>query len=340
MASCSAKSGVRAPASACIASATSARAELRARGAGARRCRGAPRRSSSRRSSRAAGTATAGATRAPAPRADRRPASATNGSAKRTKQRLRAIVAALLPAARRPDAREHRRRRRRAAQLALDDRQRGDVDTRAHQLGGALERRVLDVDLGQRAARARRRAPGTLRLGRLMIVAVHPQEHRRAARAAARSPRSRAQPRERRVVVAAERGARCRSRPAGTGTSTSAPLGARQRHSLPGAASPTPRHTTAVVEIEAAQDARHLRDVPERVGQIADRHRAAEATRAAQPLGEVAHDRFGADEELVLQHVPRADADAARRRCAPAGARAATVAARGRRRGTRSARRA
>jgi hypothetical protein len=61
------------------------------------------------------------------------------------------------------------------------------------------------------------------------------------------------------------------------------------------------------VEPERAQDLRHLRDVAEHVGQVADAHRPAELVGAREPELEVAPDRLAGDEELVHQHLPRPD---------------------------------
>ena len=62
------------------------------------------------------------------------------------------------------------------------------------------------------------------------------------------------------------------------------------------------------VEPEPAQDLRHLRHVPERVGHVADGHRARAEPLAHRPAEQqVAHERFGAGQELVGQHVARTD---------------------------------
>ena len=59
------------------------------------------------------------------------------------------------------------------------------------------------------------------------------------------------------------------------------------------------------------EDLRHLRHVPEHVGQIADAHRTAELLRAAHPRFEIAQRRLAVDEELVHQRLPRAECEAA-----------------------------
>ena len=134
--------------------------------------------------------------------------------------------------------------------------------------------------------------------------------------------------------------ARCRSRPAGTGTSTSAavgrapaPLAARRR-----VADAAPHHRR--LDPEAAQDARHLRDVPERVGQVADGHRPTEAARRAQPLGRGCARSTRRRRGTRPAARTTARCRCARRRCAPASAAPSDGAARARRRGTPSARRA
>lgn len=62
-----------------------------------------------------------------------------------------------------------------------------------------------------------------------------------------------------------------------------------------------------VGEPRAGQDLRHLGDVAEHVGQVADRHGAAQFGAAVQPAFEVAHDVLAGAEELVEQDLPRAD---------------------------------
>ncbi len=66
-----------------------------------------------------------------------------------------------------------------------------------------------------------------------------------------------------------------------------------------------------VVEAELPQDLRHLRDVPEHVGQVPDAHRAAEARGALESELQIADDRLAGDEELVHEDVPRTHRDAA-----------------------------
>jgi hypothetical protein len=55
------------------------------------------------------------------------------------------------------------------------------------------------------------------------------------------------------------------------------------------------------------EDLRHLGDVSEHVGQIADAHRAPEVRRTRKPGFEVPQRRLPVDEELVHQGLPRAD---------------------------------
>src|SRR5215211_3465850 len=59
------------------------------------------------------------------------------------------------------------------------------------------------------------------------------------------------------------------------------------------------------------EDLRHLGDVTEHVREIADPHRAPQFVTAAQAGLEVAEDRLAGDEELVHQHLPRADREPA-----------------------------
>jgi hypothetical protein len=53
------------------------------------------------------------------------------------------------------------------------------------------------------------------------------------------------------------------------------------------------------------QDLGHLGDVAEHVGQVADRHRAAQLRAAAQPAFQVTHDVLAGAQELVEQDLPR-----------------------------------
>ena len=76
----------------------------------------------------------------------------------------------------------------------------------------------------------------------------------------------------------------------------------------------TPRHTTACSNPASAQDLRHLRDVAEHVGQVADLHGPTERRAPQQPALEVADDRLARDEELVHEDVPRAHRQPPRRR--------------------------
>jgi len=55
------------------------------------------------------------------------------------------------------------------------------------------------------------------------------------------------------------------------------------------------------------EDLRHLRDVPEHVGQVADAHRSAQLLAAALAALQVPEDRLARDEELVDERLPRPD---------------------------------
>ncbi len=65
-------------------------------------------------------------------------------------------------------------------------------------------------------------------------------------------------------------------------------------------------------ESEAGENLRHLRDVPELIGQVADVEWPAEAARDRHPDFEIANQRLAADEKAVGKHVPRPDLDFAR----------------------------
>lgn len=74
------------------------------------------------------------------------------------------------------------------------------------------------------------------------------------------------------------------------------------------------RHATehaGVGEARTREDLRHLRDVAEHVGQVADRHGAAQLGAAGQPALQVADDVLPAAQELVQQDLPRAHGEAA-----------------------------
>ena len=60
---------------------------------------------------------------------------------------------------------------------------------------------------------------------------------------------------------------------------------------------------------ESAQDLRHLADVPERIGDVADHHLGAEFPAGTLALQQVAEGGFRADQELVGQDVPGSDED-------------------------------
>ena len=80
--------------------------------------------------------------------------------------------------------------------------------------------------------------------------------------------------------------------------------------------SSSPRQRQALSMPNPLQDLRHLSDVTERVGHVADHHLGSEAARVAVTCQQVADVRFGADEEHVGQDVPGADQDASRIGCA------------------------
>ena len=67
-----------------------------------------------------------------------------------------------------------------------------------------------------------------------------------------------------------------------------------------------------MLEAELSQQLRHLRDVAEHVGQVADLHRPTERRGAVEPDLQVAHDGLARHEELVHEDVPRADGDPSR----------------------------
>lgn len=60
---------------------------------------------------------------------------------------------------------------------------------------------------------------------------------------------------------------------------------------------------------EAGENLRHLRDMPELIGQIADVERPAEAARDRHSDFEIANQRLAAHQEAVGEHVPRPDLD-------------------------------
>ena len=73
------------------------------------------------------------------------------------------------------------------------------------------------------------------------------------------------------------------------------------------AADSAPQHRRR--ESEAGQNLRHLRDVSELIGQVADVERPAEAARDRHADFEIANQRFAAHQETVGEHVPRPDLD-------------------------------
>ncbi len=66
----------------------------------------------------------------------------------------------------------------------------------------------------------------------------------------------------------------------------------------------TPRQVTAR-EAGIDEDLRHLADVTELVGEVADLHHATERPGASHPVLEVADDRLARDQELVDEGHPR-----------------------------------
>jgi hypothetical protein len=75
------------------------------------------------------------------------------------------------------------------------------------------------------------------------------------------------------------------------------------------------RHTApegGVLDAGSAQDLRHLRDVAEHVGQIAQRHGTAQRGRVRPAELEISDDRLAGAEELVEQDVPGAEREPAR----------------------------
>ncbi len=62
-----------------------------------------------------------------------------------------------------------------------------------------------------------------------------------------------------------------------------------------------------VLETGKPEELGHLADVAEHVGQVPDRHRAAERVCAAEAVLEIPNDRLSGDHELVHEHRPRAD---------------------------------
>ena len=72
---------------------------------------------------------------------------------------------------------------------------------------------------------------------------------------------------------------------------------------------PQPSPEEGIVDAKAAQDLRQLPDMTEAIRHVTDLHHATVVKTHAMPQQQVADERFGADQELVGQHVPRADAD-------------------------------
>ena len=72
-----------------------------------------------------------------------------------------------------------------------------------------------------------------------------------------------------------------------------------------------------VIDADELQELRHLRDVPEDVGQVPDRHRAAVLRGLLEPELQVPDDGLARHHELVHLDHPRPERDAARRREPP-----------------------
>ena len=70
-------------------------------------------------------------------------------------------------------------------------------------------------------------------------------------------------------------------------------------------ADPAGEHVARVAE--PAQHLRDLRGMAERIGDIAGTHRPAEGRGDPKPFLEIAHERLGGHEDVVGEHVPRAD---------------------------------
>ena len=92
---------------------------------------------------------------------------------------------------------------------------------------------------------------------------------------------------------------------------TDEPSGACHQKPLRSTAAGTPLHTTACSKPNAGQDLGHLRDVTEHVGQVADRHGAAEPVGHPQAPLQVADQGLARHQELVGERVPRPDRDPA-----------------------------
>jgi hypothetical protein len=74
-----------------------------------------------------------------------------------------------------------------------------------------------------------------------------------------------------------------------------------------------------VVEPGLAEDLRHLGDVAEHVREVTDLHGAPEGGGPFHSQLQVAHDRLARHAELVHEHVPRPNRDAAAGGQAPQG---------------------
>ena len=88
-----------------------------------------------------------------------------------------------------------------------------------------------------------------------------------------------------------------------------------ERGAIDGRGDAPPHHR--VLEAGQPQELGHLGHVAEHVGQVADLHGAAERRRPLEAHLQVADERLAGDEELVGQHVPGADGEAAGARQAP-----------------------
>src|SRR5579885_2774754 len=67
-----------------------------------------------------------------------------------------------------------------------------------------------------------------------------------------------------------------------------------------------------VIDAEAAQNLRHLRDMPERIRQITNAHGLTEVGSAPQAELQVAHQRLAAHQKLVRLQIPGANQHATR----------------------------
>ena len=89
------------------------------------------------------------------------------------------------------------------------------------------------------------------------------------------------------------------------------PSGASQRNRWRSIAAGHAAPHDRIGQSGAPEELRHLRDVPEHVGQVADPHRPAELRGACPATLEVSYQGLAADEELVHEDLPRADGEPA-----------------------------